>query len=186
MNTKINLLLGAVLLTAAASHAGVLTIPAGTDITVRMIDSIDGKTATAGTRYRASIAEPVLVGSVTAIPAGADCTVEVVNIQSGQGMTLRMRDITLGGRTYGTSTDFAEVEAQGTSKKTKAVRRGVGLGALGAGIGAIAGGGTGAAVGAAIGGGGGAATALGSEGKQISVPAETRLIFTLKAPLPMK
>ena len=189
MKTKITLLLGVILLTAArsqAAQAGVLTIPAGTQITVRMIDAIDGKTATAGARYRASIDEPVRVGSVIAIPQGADCTIEVVSIQSGQGMALRMREIETGGKAYSTSTEYADVQAQGTSKKKKAVRRGVGLGALGAGIGAIAGGGTGAAIGAVAGGGVGAATAAGAKGKQIEVPSETRLIFALKAPLPMK
>jgi hypothetical protein len=50
---------------------GVLTIPTGTQIIVRTIDSIDGKTATAGARYRASIAEAVGIGSKTAIAQGA-------------------------------------------------------------------------------------------------------------------
>lgn len=193
MSTKITLLLAAVLLTAASSRAdgsaaqaGVVTIPAGTQITVRTIDPIDGKTATPGARYQASIDEPILVGSQVAIPAGAEATIEVVSIQSGQGMALRLRQIDIGGNVYGTSTEYADIAAQGTSKQKKAVRRGVGLGALGAGIGAIAGGGTGAAIGAVVGGGGGAATAIGAKGKQIAVPSETRLIFALKAPLPMK
>jgi hypothetical protein len=97
----------------------VITIPAGTQISVRMIDSIDGKTATAGGRYRASIDDPVNVGSHTAIPHGANCTVEVVNIESGEGMALRLRDVQMGGKTYSTYTEYADVDATGTSKKKK-------------------------------------------------------------------
>lgn len=163
---------------AAAPAAAVLTIPAGTQVTVRTIDAIDGQTAKAGARYRASIDDPVAVGSQTAIPRGANCIVEVVSIQSGDDMALRLREINVGGKAYATSTQYADVEATGTSKTKKAVRRGVGLGAVGAGIGALAGGGSGAAIGAAVGGGVGAISAAGAKGKQINVPSETRLIFS--------
>jgi hypothetical protein len=162
-----------------------VTIPAGTQITVRTIDPIDGKTAKDGMRYRASIDDPVGVGSQTAIPRGTPCTLEIVSIEQGKEMALRLREVNLGGKAYSLSTEYADVEAQGTSKKKKAVRRGVGLGAVGAGIGALAGGGSGAAIGAAVGGGVGAISAAGAKGKQISVPSETRLIFALKAPVPM-
>jgi hypothetical protein len=165
--------------------AAVLTIPAGTQITVRTIDAVDGNTAKAGARYRASIDDPVMVGSQTAIPRGANCTLEVVDLQQGEGMALRLRDVNVGGKAYSMSTEYAEVEATGTSKTKKAVRRGVGLGAVGAGIGALAGGGSGAAIGAAVGAGVGAVSAAGAKGKQINVPTETRLIFALKAPVPL-
>ena len=39
--------------------APTVTIPAGTQITVRMIDAIDGKTAKPGSLYKASINEPI-------------------------------------------------------------------------------------------------------------------------------
>jgi hypothetical protein len=163
----------------------VMTIPAGTQITVRTIDAIDGKTAKSGARYRASIDDPVGVGSQTAIPRGATCTIEVVNLESGEGMALRLRDINVGGKNYSTSTEYADVKATGTSKGKKAVRRGVGLGAAGAGIGALAGGGQGAAIGAAVGAGVGAISAAGAKGKEINLPSESQLIFALKAPVPM-
>jgi hypothetical protein len=163
----------------------VLTIPAGTQIIVRMIDAIDGKTAKNGATYRATIDEPVGIGSHVAIPPGANCSVEVVSLQSGQEMQLRLREINIAGRVYRTSTEYAQVDATGTSKNKSAAKRGIGLGALGAGIGALAGGGKGAAIGALVGGGVGAVSAVGAKGKQLSVPSETRLIFALKAPLPM-
>jgi len=168
-----------------APAVAALTIPAGTQIAVRMIDAIDGKTAKAGAVYRASIDDPVGVGSQTAIPRGANGVIEVVSVQAGQEMALRLREINVGGKVYSTSTEYAQVEATGTSKKKKGVRRGIGLGAVGAGIGALAGGGSGAAIGAVVGAGVGAVSATAAKGKQINVPAETRLIFALKAPMPM-
>jgi hypothetical protein len=162
-----------------------MTIPAGTQITVRTLDAIDGKTAQAGGRYRATVDDPVGVGSQIAIPRGANCTLEVVSLQSGKELELRLRDISVAGKTYSASTQFTQVDATGTSKKTSAAKRGVGLGALGAGIGALAGGGKGAAIGAIAGGGVGAISAVGAKGKQLNVPSETRLIFSLQAPIPM-
>ena len=164
---------------------GVVTIPSGTQIIVRTIDSIDGKTANAGARYRASLGEAISVGSQSIIPQGATCTIEVVKVESGEGIALRLRDINVNGKLYSTNTKYAEVEATGTSKGKKAARRGIGLGALGAGVGAIAGGGKGAAIGAVVGGGLGAASGAMAQGKQIDIPTETRLIFVLSAPLPM-
>ena len=65
----------------ASAAADVLTVPTGTQITVRTIDNITGETAKPGMRYRASIDDPVMVGSQTAIPRGAACTLEVVSLQ---------------------------------------------------------------------------------------------------------
>jgi hypothetical protein len=169
----------------AAAAKPVMTVPAGTRIAVRLIDSIDGKTAKAGMRYRASIDDPVAIGSQVAIPQSTGCTVEVVSLKTGDEMALRLREVNIGGKAYSTSTADATVDATGTSKKKSAVKRGVGLGAVGAGIGAIAGGGSGAAIGAAVGATVGAVSAAGAKGKQLNVPSETRLLFSLQAPVPL-
>jgi hypothetical protein len=168
-----------------AASQPVMTIPAGTQIFVRNIDAIADKTAQPGQQVRASIEQPVAIGSQVAIPVGTPCTLEVVSVSSGKEMAVRLRDFQLNGKKYGTSAQFAEIAAQGTSQKKKAVRRGVGLGALGAGIGAIAGGGSGAAIGAAVGGGVGATSAAFAKGKTLNLPSETAMIFTLSAPVPL-
>jgi hypothetical protein len=162
------------------------TIPAGTRVAVRMIDSIDGKKAKAGMRYRATFDDPVAVGSQVAIPKSTACTVEVVSVKQGQEMAVRLREVNLSGKAFSISSDDATIDATGTSKKKTAVRRGVGLGAAGAGIGALAGGGEGAAIGAAIGATVGAVSAAKAKGKQLSIPSETRLLFSLQAPLLLK
>jgi len=53
----------------AQAPAAVLTIPAGTQTSVRSTDAIEGNTAKLGARYRASIDDPVMVGSQTVVPA---------------------------------------------------------------------------------------------------------------------
>jgi hypothetical protein len=186
ITTKAALAILAVSCAAAAADKSETVIPAGTLIAVGTIDPISGKEVAPGKRYRAYVADPVTVGNQVVIPKNSAATIEVVEGVAGQGMTVRLRDITADGRTYSTSTEFNTIEATGTSKKKSAVKRGVGLGAIGAGIGAIAGGGAGAGIGAAIGGGAGAASAVAAKGKQINVPPETRLVFTLTAPVPVK
>ena len=58
-----------------------------------------------------------------------------------------------------------------------------GAAALGAIIGALAGGGKGAAIGAVSGGAAGTAVQLVTKGQHVKVPSETRLTFTLQHPL---
>ncbi len=169
--------------TRAATAA--VVVPVGTQISVRLIDSIDGQTTATGQRFRASIDDPVAVGDRVVIPRGAECTVQVVQVEGGKDLDLKLHDLTIGGKNYPVASNYAVVQAQGTGKGRKAMRRGIGLGAMGAGIGALAGGGEGAAIGAMVGGGVGAISAAKAKGKQISVPSETRLSFSLKSPLPI-
>ncbi len=58
-----------------------------------------------------------------------------------------------------------------------------GTAALGAIIGAIAGGGSGAAIGTLAGAGAGTAAQVATSGQKVKVPAEARLTFTLQNPL---
>jgi hypothetical protein len=165
--------------------AAAIVVPAGTEISVRLIDAIQGTATGAGQRYKASVDDPVVVNNEVVIPRGANCTVQVVALENGQDIELRLYDVSVRGKSYATASESAVVKAEGKSKGRKAARRGIGLGALGAGIGALAGGGEAAAIGAVVGGGVGAVSAAGGKGKQISVPSETQLGFKLKAPLPL-
>lgn len=173
---------------AAARKAPVaasIVVPVGTEITARLIDNIQGSASGAGQRYNCTVDDPIVVGDQVVIPRGANCTIQVVALDNGKDVDLSLYDISIQGKSYHTASEYAVVKAEGTSKGKKAARRGIGLGAIGAGIGAIAGGGSGAAIGAAVGGGVGALSATASKGKQINVPSETRLAFKLKQPLPL-
>ena len=171
----------------AAAPAARELVPAGTVITVRMIDSVDSDVTHAGERFRASLDDPLQVGERTIAPRGSDVTVQVVRVQQSGKLTgrdevsLDLFDITVNGKRYAVASSYAEVASASRGARTAKVVGGTA--ALGAIIGAIAGGGKGAAIGA----GAGAATGVGIEsvthGQRVKIPAETRLDFTLKQPL---
>ena len=168
-----------------AAPASGVTIPDGTAITVRMIDSIDSKTTGPGERFRCSIDDPIVVQNRVVVSRGADCTVQITQVEGGKELGLKLYDITLNGRAYDAVTNYAQLKAEGASKGRKAARRAALLGGIGAGIGALADGGKGAAIGATAGAGLGAISGAAAKGKHLKVPAETRLNFVLRAPLPL-
>lgn len=172
----------------SVARAASVTVPAGTIITVRMIDSIDTDITGAGERFRASIDDPVVIDGKVVVPRGADATVQVMRVeQSGRisgsdEVALKLYDITVNGAPYEVATEYAEVKGEGQGKrtaKTTAVTTGVG-----AALGAIIGGGKGAAIGAGAGAATGVAVSA-ARGKTLRIPSETRLDFELRAPLPL-
>jgi hypothetical protein len=158
------------------------TVPAGTEIVVSLQEMISSNYSGAGQRYRATVDDPIVVGDRVVIPRGAPASVQIVQQAGGKEISLKLYDITVNGKRYDVASDYATVKSSGKTGKT--VRRGVGLGALGAGIGAIAGGGRGAAIGAAAGGGLGVTSGLLSKSK-IELPRESRLGFVLRGALPL-
>ena len=168
------------LLLLAAGVASAQTVPAGTEIVVRLIDGIDSTKTGAGERFRASVDDPVIVGDRVIIPRDADATVQIVKAASSSDLSIKLYDVTVNGLSFDVVSNYAQVKAPG--KGSKYAKRSVGLGALGAAIGGIAGGGKGAAIGAASGAGLGAATVAAS-GSKVQLPTETRLSFELRAPL---
>jgi hypothetical protein len=162
-------------------------IPTGTAITVRMIDSVDSSVARLGQTFRASVDEPVLVNGQTVIPRGADAVVKLVeDQQSGKFagravLTLGLMGITINGQTIDTTTGSVSQASSSRGARTAGV---VGGGtALGAIIGALAGGGRGAAIGAVSGAAVGAGAQVITKGQQVKIPSETRLNFTLQQPI---
>lgn len=163
-------------------------VPAGSEIAVRVNETIDTKDA--GGVYRAEIAQDVQDSSGRiVIPNGAPAELTVVRAQSGgevgsRAIELALRSVTVDGRKRMASSDSRREtgpEGLGTNRRTAEM---VGGGAaLGAVVGAIIGGGDGAAAGAAIGAAGGAATQVMTRGDSVRIPAETVMSFRLAAPL---
>jgi hypothetical protein len=161
-----------------------VTIPSGTQVFIRMIDSIDSETGHVGETFRASMAEPIVLDNETIVPKNADVFVKLVSVESA-------------GKLSGTSQlqvqlDRIEVDKKfyevvsnkylqsGASQGEKAARN-VGVGAaVGAVLGGILGGKKGAVIGAGAGGGGGAVL---SNGEQVHIDSETQLVFRLDNPL---
>jgi len=168
------------------SAAGI-TIPIDTSVTVRMIDSVNSDTSRLGETFRASLDEPVYANGQEVIPRGADVLTKLVtDQQSGKiegrtVLTLALSTITINGRPVDvTSTD---VKTESSSRGARSAKVIGGATALGAIIGAVAGGGKGAAIGA----GSGAAVGTGAEvltsGQKVKIPSETRLTFRLQNPV---
>lgn len=161
-------------------------IPAGTNLTVRMIDAVNSQTDSVGQTYRASLDEPIMVNGEVIVQRGADVLAKLVDDKksgavSGQTvLTLDLVSITVNGREIPIAT--GEVTRSGAAKGTRTAKAATGLGALGAVIGGIAGGGKGAAIGAVSGVGAGTAASAVTKG-DVKVPSETRLTFTLEQPL---
>ena len=161
-----------------------ITIPGGTEITVRMIDPVDSEVNQIGDTFRASLDEPIVVNGQTVAARGADVTAKLTEVaQAGRiagrsELSLVLLDITLNGRKHEITT--SEVYEAGSSRgRQTATRVGVGA-AIGATIGAIAGGGGGAARGAAAGAGAGTAIQVLTKGEKVQIPSEARLVFTLQ------
>ncbi|MBI3894645.1 MAG: hypothetical protein HY313_01810 [Acidobacteria bacterium] len=161
-----------------------ITIPAGTELTVRMIDPVDSSIHQTGQTFRASLDEPIVVGGQTIAARGSEVTAKMTEVeQAGRvtgrsELTLVLLDIMIDGRKHEITT--AEVSEAGASRGSQTAKRVGGLAVAGAVIGAIAGGGKGAAQGAAAGAGAGTAIQVLTKGEKVQIPAESRLVFTLK------
>ena len=163
------------------------TIPAGTKIPVVTDQSVSSKTAQVGQTISGTIAQDVAVGGKVVIPKGSVAKLTVSSVQaSGRLSTpaklyLRLRTVTVGGKTYTFATNSAGRTEKGKGKRDAGF---IGGGAAGGAIiGALAGGGKGAAIGAAAGAGAGTAGAAATGKKDIEYPAETQLAFTTRTPV---
>src|SRR5213594_2476604 len=161
-----------------------VTIPAGTDVYIRMIDSIDTEQAHPNETFRASLDKPIVVDGQTIIPARSDVFVKVVEAQSAGKLSgtselkVDLDRLFIGKQSYPVvSNTFTET---GPSEGKKAARN-VGIGAaVGGIIGGILGGKKGAIIRAGAGGGGGAVI---TKPDQIRINSETQLLFKLENPV---
>ena len=164
-----------------------VTIPAGTELTIRMVDSVDSEVHKTGQVFRASLDSPIVVDDETVVPAGVDVFVRLAEAKSAGRMAgrseLRMElaRMIYQGKSYSLASSTYEEVGKSRGKDT-AVKVGGGA-AIGAAIGAIAGGGKGAAIGAAVGAGAGTGVQVFTKGQQIRIPSETALEFRLEAPV---
>jgi BON domain-containing protein len=164
-----------------------IVVPAGTVLTVRTGQALSSKTSQSGQTFLGTLAQPVGVKGKPALPAGSSVTGTVVTAKAkgkikGEGqLDLTLTGIAVHGHTYPIQTALLSSTVKGKGKRT-AVTTGAGAGG-GALIGGLAGGGKGAAIGALAGAGAGFLGGTFTGNKQIEIPAETPLSFTLSSPL---
>ncbi len=171
---------------SSAQSSKRVTVPAGTRILVRMVDSVDSSKQKAGYRFTASLEANLQAYDVTVAPKGTKLYGVLAQASSSgkfkgsSQLTLELTDIVINGTAYPLMTTDYEVKGKGEGgNTTKKVLGGAGLGAL---IGGLAGGGKGAGIGALAGAGAGTAVAATKKGEQVSVPSETLLEFRLEHP----
>ncbi len=164
-----------------------IVVPAGTVLTIRTGQALSSKNSQTGQTFLATLAQPVSVGGRPALPTGSTVSGKVVTAKAkgkvkGEGqLDLSLTSISLGGHTYQIHTNLLSSTTKGKGKRTAATTGGGAAG--GALIGGIAGGGKGAAIGAGVGAAAGFVGGAFTGNKQIEVPAESALSFTLAQPL---
>lgn len=164
-----------------------VTVPAGTTLTVRMIDSVDSENNRIGDIFRASLDEDLVVNDEVVAPKGTEVRGRLAQATSAgriagkSELQLELTSILINNRSYPLMTGEYGVSGKSRGKRSAEV-----IGATtvaGAVIGAIAGGGKGAAIGAATGAGAGTAIQVMTKGEQVHVPSETLLDFRLENPV---
>jgi hypothetical protein len=170
----------------AASSAARITVPAGADLLVRMIDSVDSDKNHVGDRFRASLEQDFIVDGVVVALKGTDVygrlseAKEAGHIEGKSQLKLELTEILIRNRLQPIMT--GDYEVSGSSRGSDTAKK-VGIGAVaGTVIGAIAGGGKGAAIGAGVGAGAGAGVQELTKGEQVHVPSETVLDFRISQP----
>jgi hypothetical protein len=160
-----------------------MTVPAGTRITVRLDDTLDANNSRAGGMFTGSLQTNVQVGGTVAAPSGTRVHGRVTTAQ-GAGrargspeLALELTDIIIGGTAFPILTDQFSIRGSSTGASTaRNTVRGAGLGTA---IGAISGN---AGRGAAIGATAGAAGSMATRGENVGVPRGTMLEFRLQQP----
>jgi YMGG-like Gly-zipper len=152
-----------------------------------MIDAVDSSTDRVGQQFRASLEAPIVVEDEVILPKGIDVFVKLTHakssgkIQGQSELQIELDHLQFQGKSF--ALDSSTYEQKGQSRGKDTVKK-VGIGtAIGAAIGAIAGGGKGAAIGAGAGAGAGTAMQVLIRGKQVTIPSETKLDFTLEQPV---
>lgn len=161
-----------------------VTIPAGTQLSIRVNEEVSSEKAQVGDTFHGSISAPITIDDQTVIPTSADVEGRVVDVKSagrfagGSVLTLQLTKLIMNGRSYAIQTDQWSQSGKGKGKGTaEKVGGGAAVGAI---LGGIFGGGKGAAIGTAAGAGAGTAGSAIGKGQQIVLKPEAVIAFTLQ------
>jgi hypothetical protein len=169
---------------AASAQRGAIEVPAGTEMDVRLSNTLNSGTATVEDRFEGTTLVDVNVNGRTAIPAGSIVRGVITAVEPGTRtnrtakMTVSFDQVTVNGRAYplrGTVTQA--IEGEGIKGEAGRTAAGAGVGAI---IGGILGGFKGALAGILIGGGG---TIAATEGKEVELPQGSVLRVRIDSPV---
>ena len=166
-----------------------VTIPSGALLRVRLNHTLSSNKSQPGTAFDATVINDVVANGFVAIPRGATVQGKVIDAKSsgsvsGRGeMSIALTSVTLGGKVYPITSDVWA--HNGADKTTETINKTLGIGAVGAIIGAIAGGGKGAAIGGGVGAAAGLGSSAASGNGQVFIPAEAIVVFHTTADTPV-
>jgi hypothetical protein len=175
---------------AVERHEETVVIPMGTRIRVRLAQTLDTKHTAPGTRFAATLDDPIVIGDRVVVPKGTPFEGAVIESKSsgrfrGRAiLEVTLRSFRINGTAYPIAT-APDTRVSGSHKKRNLTFLGGGP-AAGAGIGALAAGGAGALIGAGAGAAAGATTALITGKKNVKLPVETPLTFSLRSSVQLK
>jgi hypothetical protein len=165
---------------ALACLAQVSNLPSGTQVRVRLGQTITSEKAHSGDTWSGTMAEDLVVNGSTVARRGDPVQGRVSDAKASgrlEGTSVLELQLT---SINGTPVNTENLGSQGGSHKGRNAKAIGGTAAVGAIIGAIAGGGKGAAIGAGAGGAAGTAGAAAGGKKDIRYPVETVLTFVIR------
>jgi len=161
-----------------------VTIPAATQLTIRIDQRISAKTSHAGDKFTGEVVEPVLASDNSVVVPKGSAVSGVVAASHKRGhfkgsslLELRLTSLRLNGTEYPLNTrDMAERKKGKGKRSAGLIAGGSGLGML---VGGVATGGVGLVVGGLVGGGAGTAAAGLTGNGDLVIPAESVVHFKL-------
>jgi BON domain-containing protein len=167
--------------------AKTVTLPSGTVIPIRMTETLDSASTQSNSVFHGSLAGDLIADGMVVAKSGASVVGRVVTAKdathfSGSSeLSIELTRLDTVDHPVDLVTDAFTKQGAGRGKNT-AAKTGGGA-AVGAIIGALAGGGKGAAIGAVTGGGVGAGVNGVTRGQQVQIPTETLVSFRLQSPI---
>lgn len=167
-----------------------IILHAGTDIPVRITQTLDSATSRDGMPFNGVVTHEIVRDGMVVIPAGAAVSGHVIeakdagHFKGNSLLSIELTSLRRHAHTMPIATDPYTVEGKGRGKNT-AEKIGGGA-AIGAVLGGIFGGGKGAAIGAGAGAGGGAILQGSTRGQQVAISSESIVRFHLAQPITVR
>ena len=160
------------------------TLKAGTLVAVRLIETVSSDKNHPGDTFSGTLDAPLVVDGLVLAERGARVEGKIVESQqagrikglSSIALALTRVNLSDGQRVEISTDSFTKMGPQSRTADAEKIGGGAALGAI---IGAIAGGGKGAAIGAGVGGAAGTGTVAATRGKAAVLPSETKISFRI-------
>lgn len=164
-----------------------VTIPEGTSLSIRLVDSIDSNRSKAGDSFGATLESPLMADGQVIVPKDAEIEGRIEELKSAghfagkSEIVLVLTKLSFSGKSYEIQTDqYAQGGASRGKRTAETVGGGAAVGAL---IGGLASGGKGALIGAGLGAGAGTGVQAITKGQQVHLASESVLQFRLSNPV---